>query len=202
MKIIVGLAKPTFGKVKIFGHDCLLEKQAVKKLLAFVPQENNLEREFTVEQALVTYGRIYGVRGLNRRLEEVMDEFRLSDIRKKDINRLSGGMARRVLIARAMLTKPHILLMDEPTVGLDPDIRRDMWNMIMALAGRGCTTILTTHYMEEAERLCDRVALLRRGELLTADTPAGIVKRAADSATGRDVSLETAFISLLGGVCQ
>lgn len=202
MKIIVGLAKPTFGKVKIFGHDCLLEKQAVKKLIAFVPQENNLEREFTVEQALVTYGRIYGVRGLNSRLEEVMEEFRLHDMRKKDINHLSGGMARRVLIARAMLTKPQLLLMDEPTVGLDPDIRWDMWNMISALAGRGCTIILTTHYMEEAERLCGRVALLRQGELLTADTPAEIVKRAAGSASGHNISLETAFIRLLGGASQ
>lgn len=197
MKIILGLTRPSAGEMNILGYDGFSETNMVRRLLAFVPQNNNLEKEFTIEQALKTYGRIYGVEDIERRLEQVLNEFRLQDIRGKKIDHLSGGMARRALIARAFLISPEILLMDEPTVGLDPDIRRDIWEIVTRLSRKGCTVFLTTHYMEEAEKLCGRVALLRQGELLATDTTAEIVKKAGVSA-GQRPSLETAFIRLLG----
>jgi ABC-2 type transport system ATP-binding protein len=154
-----------------------------------------MERELTVEETLLVYGRLFAVPDLGRRMEEMLTDFSLQAIRHKKIGLLSGGMARRALIARALLPKPELLLLDEPTVGLDPDVRQDIWNIVRRLAGEGKTVVLTTHYMEEAEKLCQRVAMLRTGRLALLDAPENIRERlgAQDSAAA---ALETVFIQL------
>lgn len=200
MKIITGLTKPDSGQISILGYDAIKERSEIKPLISFVPQINNLEKELTVSQALRIYGQIFGIKNIKTRLEEILDEFKLHDFKDKEIQHLSGGMSRRVLIARAILTKPKFLLLDEPTVGLDPDIRWDIWDIILNLAKSGTTIFLSTHYMDEAQKLCQRVALLRLGILVDVDTPDNIIKKVKIT-DGQTASLETAFIKLLGGCC-
>ncbi|BBB92168.1 MAG TPA: ABC transporter ATP-binding protein [Methylomusa anaerophila] len=195
MKVIAGLVRPTNGLVLIFGFDTVFRSAAVKQLVGFVPQDNNLERELTVEEVLFIYGRLFAVPNLKQRVEKTLQEFSLAEIRHQKVGLLSGGTARRTLIARALLPQPRLLLLDEPTVGLDPDVRQEIWNIVRRLAGEGKTVVLTTHYMEEAEKLCHRVAMLRTGRLALLDTPEGIKERlgVTDSAAA---ALETVFIQL------
>jgi len=195
MKVIAGLVHPNSGSAQIFGFDTACKSVTVKKLVGLVPQDNNLERELTVEEALRVYGRLFAIPDLKRQVEEKIEEFYLGSVRKKRVGLLSGGMARRVLIARALLPHPKLLLLDEPTVGLDPDVRNEIWEIIRRLAAEGKTVVLTTHYMEEAEKLCHRVAMLRSGRLVLLDTPEGIRNRlgTTDSAA---TALETVFIQL------
>jgi len=195
MKVIAGLVRPNKGSVQIFGFDMACKSVTVKKLVGLVPQDNNLERELTVEEALRVYGRLFAIPDLKRQVEEKIEEFSLGAVRKKRVGLLSGGMARRVLIARALLPHPQLLLLDEPTVGLDPDVRYEIWEIIRRLAAKGKTVVLTTHYMEEAEQLCHRVAMLRSGRLVLLDTPDGIRNRmgTTDSAA---MALEKVFIQL------
>lgn len=125
-------------------------------------------------------------------MREILHEFTMQDWQTKKVEHLSGGMARKVLIARAMLTNPKIILLDEPSVGLDPDVRQEIWQMILQLRSLGKTILITTHYMDEAEFLCDRVALLKEGRLLYMDTVEGL-KEHVQVATEK-ISLETAFL--------
>ncbi|CVK19278.1 ABC transporter ATP-binding protein [Sporomusa sphaeroides] len=198
MKLVAGLSRPDGGQLTIFGRDGGGERQGMKQRIALVAQENNLEREFTVQEALLTYARLYGVAKPRQRVEELVHKFNLTELCRKRVGVLSGGMARRLLIARALLPEPRLLLLDEPTVGLDPDVRQDIWAMIRGLVAAGTTIFMTTHYMEEAEQLCQRVALLKAGQIVAVDTPAGI-KRLADAESGNDqqTTLETAFLRLI-----
>ncbi len=196
MKIIAGLSRPERGRVILFGRDSLDGRAAEKHRIGWVPQENNLERELSVQEALLLYAWLFGVPSARRRVKQIMAEFNLEEIGGKNIGRLSGGMARRVLIARAMLPAPQMLLLDEPSVGLDPDVRQDIWQVIRLLADQGKTIFLTTHYMDEAEQLCDRLALLKAGRIMVTGTPAGIKSMAAGE-DERPVSLEEAFLRLI-----
>ncbi|HWQ60671.1 MAG TPA: ABC transporter ATP-binding protein [Negativicutes bacterium] len=195
MKVIAGLVRPTAGSVQIFGFDTVVRSPEIKRLVGLVPQESNLEREFTVEEALWVYGGLFAVAGLKRRIEETLEAFSLNEVRRKEVGVLSGGTARRVLIARALLPKPELLLLDEPTVGLDPDVRREIWAIIRRLSAEGKTIMLTTHYMDEAEKLCHRVAMMRSGHLAFLDTPERIGERfgTGDNTAG---ALENLFIRL------
>lgn len=194
LKVIAGLVKPDSGTVEIFGRPARPADAAVKALVGLVPQENNLERELTVTEALLIYGRLFQLDRLKERVEACIERFSLQGFRKKRVARLSGGMARRVLIARALLPEPRLLLLDEPTVGLDPEVRQELWQLIRQLVDGGLTVVLTTHYMEEAEVLCDRIAMLRQGQVAVLDTPAGIKRRFGTGAQA--ASLEQAFIQL------
>jgi ABC-type multidrug transport system ATPase subunit len=196
MKIIAGLSRPCGGQLIIFGRDGLTGRAAVKHRIGWVPQENNLERELTVKEALTLYALLFGVPFVRLRVKQVMTEFNLDDISGRDIGMLSSGMARRVLIARAVLPEPQMLLLDEPTVGLDPDVRQDIWQMIRALAVKGKTIFMTTHYMDEAEQLCDRLALLKAGRILMTGTPETI-KRMAEGGGDPAFTLEKAFLCLI-----
>lgn len=196
MKIIAGLSRPCSGQLSILGRDGFAGRAAVKHQIGWVPQENNLERELTVKEALTLYAWLFGVSNVKQRIKQIMIEFDLENIGGRNIGTLSGGMARRVLIARAILPEPHMLLLDEPTVGLDPDVRQDIWQMIRALAGKGKTIFMTTHYMDEAEQLCDRLALLKAGRLLMTGTPEKI-KRMAQGEDDPKVTLEKAFLRLI-----
>lgn len=198
MKLIAGLSRPDSGQLTIFGRDGSGERQSLKDKIALVVQDNNLEREFTVYEALLTYARLFGIEPTRQRVEQIISEFNLSDMCCKQVDTLSGGMARRVSIARALLPKPELVLLDEPTVGLDPDVRQDIWAIVKHLADRGTTIFMTTHYMEEAEQLCHRVALLKEGQVITVDTPNGLKAQAEGGADNRKIlTLETAFLRLV-----
>ncbi|CUH97700.1 hypothetical protein P22_3835 [Propionispora sp. 2/2-37] len=196
MKIIAGLSRPLSGRLSILGRDGLAARAAVKQQIGWVPQENNLERELTVREALTLYAWLFGVPAVKLRVKQIMKEFNLEDIGGRNIGMLSGGMARRVLIARAMLPEPQMLLLDEPTVGLDPDVRQDIWEMIRDLSGKGKTIFMTTHYMDEAEQLCNRLALLKAGRLLLTGTPEKI-KNMAEGNGDPKFTLEKAFLRLI-----
>ncbi len=196
MKIIAGLSQPCSGRLTIFNRDGLAERAQLKPLIGWVPQDNNLERELTVREALALYARLFAARPFQPRVQQIMTEFNLESIGERRIELLSGGMARRVLIARAILPEPKLLLLDEPTVGLDPDVRQDIWQLIRSLAAQGKTIFMTTHYMDEAEQLCDRLALLKAGSLLMTGTPAAM-KSMAEGKPHSAVTLEAAFLRLI-----
>lgn len=198
MKIVAGLVRPTAGAVTIFGIDAMQQTQRLRRLVGIVPQDSNLERELTVTEALTVYGRLFGLESLRERVEETIAAFSLQGMRQKRVGRLSGGMMRRVLIARALLPKPQLLLLDEPTVGLDPDVRQEIWQIIQDLAASGKTMLLTTHYMEEAARLCAHIALLKAGRLALVATPEEIQRRYGGDASN-EAALEALFIQLAKG---
>lgn len=195
MKIIAGLTRPDRGRVEIFGAAAGNRSAVLKRLVGLVPQDNNMERDLTVEEVLRIYARLFGVDRIAQRVEAALAEFSLGEYRTKRIGHLSGGLARRALIARALLPEPRLLLLDEPTVGLDPDVRRELWDIVRRLAAAGKTIVITTHYMEEAEQLCHRVAMLKAGRLALLDTPQGIKTRFGQC-DGTATALETAFIKL------
>lgn len=198
MKIVAGLVRPTAGTVSIFGIDSAQQTPQLRRLVGIVPQDSNLERELTVTEALTVYGRLFGLESLRERVEETIAAFSLQGMREKRVGRLSGGMMRRVLIARALLPKPQLLLLDEPTVGLDPDVRQEIWQIIQELAAAGKTMLLTTHYMEEAARLCAHIALLKAGRLALVATPDEIQQRYGGAASNEE-ALEALFIQLAKG---
>lgn len=195
MKIVAGLVRPDEGTISIFGRDAKNRTTELKRLVGLIPQDNNLEREFTVREALTTYGRLFGLSDLRGAAEEAIARFDLGEMQDKTIRSLSGGMMRRVLIARSLLPKPELILLDEPTVGLDPDVRQDIWDIIAALAREGKTLIFTTHYMEEAVRLCDRIAIFRLGRLVVSETKESLQSRIGSGAD----DLEKLFIRLSRG---
>jgi ABC-type multidrug transport system ATPase subunit len=195
MKTMAGLVRPNSGSLKFFGENALARTPAMKCRVGLAPQDNNMERELTVEEALSVYGRLFGVLQLKQRVEETIEEFSLGDMRRKVVRSLSGGMMRRALIARTLMPKPELLLLDEPTVGLDPDVRHEIWEIIRSLSRAGKTIVLTTHYMDEAEKLCEQIAILKAGRLAFLDTPEGIEERfGGANATGE--ALEMLFIQL------
>ena len=195
MKIVSGLSIATTGNVEIFGTD---KKQADKKALmsriGIVPQGNNLEREATVKEALILYAKLFKVQNAKEKVDELIKEFDMESWQDTKTWYLSGGMARKTMIVRALIPEPELLLLDEPSVGLDPDVRRDVWSIIEKLKNLGKTAILTTHYMEEADFLCDRIALLKAGRILCVDTAEALKKLVGH---GEQVTLEDAFLSLI-----
>ena len=168
---ILGLLGPNgAGKtsmMKIISAD--KERAKIKSQLGFVMQDNNMEREFSVKEALLYYARLYKVKNYKYEVERIISQFEMNTWQDRKIEKLSGGMARKAMIARALLVKPKILLLDEPSVGLDPDVRYDIWQEIKKLKNMGISVIITTHYMEEAEYLCDKIAILKQGRLLAID---------------------------------
>jgi len=195
MKIMAGLVRPTAGTLTIFGEDAVSRKADMKCKIGLAPQDNNMERELSVEETLTVYGRMFGILQLKRRVEETIEEFSLGDMRRKVVRTLSGGMMRRALIARTLMPKPELLLLDEPTVGLDPDVRHEIWDIIRNLSSAGKTIVLTTHYMDEAEKLCEKIAILKAGRLAFLDTPEGIANRFGGVDSNGE-ALETLFIQL------
>lgn len=198
LKLIAGLSAPDQGHVEIFGVDARRNRKRLSAAVGLVPQENTLERELTVREALELYAKLYGVKAPKERVAGLIAEFQMESWQDSGIDHLSGGMARRALIARALLPNPRLLLLDEPSVGLDPDVRQEIWQVIRRLKTKGKTVVITTHYMDEAEALCDRVALLRGGRLLCVDTADGLKRRADLIGPGREnATLEAAFLRLI-----
>ena len=197
MKIISGLSRANSGKLDILGIDADKERAKIKSQLGFVMQDNNMEREFSVKEALLHYARLYKVKNYKYEVEKIISQFEMNTWQDRKIEKLSGGMARKAMIARALLVKPKILLLDEPSVGLDPDVRYDIWQEIKKLKNMGISVIITTHYMEEAEYLCDKIAILKQGELLAIDEVEKI-KQIMQKDENEDITLEKAFLRFIG----
>jgi ABC-2 type transport system ATP-binding protein len=166
--IVSSLVNKTSGRVSIFGHDLDTDIVAAKKCLGVVPQEINFSQFEKVEDILVTQGGYYGIPAHEARAtaEHYLKALGLWDKRQQASRMLSGGMKRRLMIARALIHKPRLLILDEPTAGVDIELRRSMWQFLTELNASGTTIILTTHYLEEAEALCRRIAIIDRGEIL------------------------------------
>ncbi|HKC12144.1 MAG TPA: ABC transporter ATP-binding protein, partial [Vicinamibacteria bacterium] len=172
------LVRPTSGRVVIDGVDVVAAPREAKRRIAVVPQTRNLDRDLTVREVLTYHGRYFGLPASEReaRADRLLAEMQIADKGSAKPLTLSGGQQQRVMIARALMHDPRVLLLDEPTTGLDPQARRMLWETLRGLHQKGLTLILTTHYMEEADRLCERLAIIDHGRILTLDTPAALKK--------------------------
>ena len=175
---LAGLVRAPAGRIAVFGLDPVTVP-AARGLVGLAPQEIHLDRFLTARDVLVYHGRYFGMeRGdAAARADELLAAFELSSKARTRPNRLSGGMRRRLLIARALVHRPRLVVLDEPTAGVDVELRHDLWRFLRALHGAGTTVLLTTHYIEEAEELCDRVALIRSGRIVAEGTTAQLVAR-------------------------
>ena len=191
IRLVAGLARPDAGTIHVCGEDAAKRSVRFRRLIGLVPQENTLESELTVGESLLAYARLYGINDAKEVVHQTAERYHLSDFLDKRPEEISGGMKRRAVIARAAMTDPAVLLLDEPSAGLDPDLRQEVWALIRKLRDAGKTLLLTTHYMEEAERLCGRIAFLRAGRLRALDTAEGIRAAAGDAK-----DLEQAFLRL------
>lgn len=169
----------TSGTVEVFGWDVAQHPREVKATLGVCPQEDNLDPDFSVERNLLAYARYFRIprTEARRRTTELLQLMQLTEKRHVQIDELSGGMKRRLILARALLNQPRLLLLDEPTTGLDPQARHMIWHRIRDLKAGGTSILLTTHYMEEASHLCDRVILMDHGRILLEGPPAELIER-------------------------
>ena len=165
---VVSLARPDSGRVKVFGRDAHREFREARRMIGVSPQEVNLDKFLTVEETLIFHAGYYGVskKKARERAEELLERFGLVGKRDQRTNTLSGGMKRRVLFARALMHDPEILFLDEPTAGVDVELRYKLWGYIRELNRGGMTILLTTHYLEEAEALCEEIALINGGNIV------------------------------------
>ena len=173
---ITTLVRPTSGRIFVDGVDVARDPMAAKRRIAVVPQARNLDRDLTVREILTYHGRYFGLPAAEReaRADRLLKELQITEKAGAKPLTLSGGLQQRVMIARALMHDPKVLLLDEPTTGLDPQARRLLWETLRGLHQAGLTLILTTHYMEEADRLCQRLAIVDHGRILTIDTPAAL----------------------------
>ncbi len=177
MKMIYGLSTVESGRLAIFGRPITLTPPEIKHCLGVVPQEDNLDPDLPVLENLEVYAGLFGAsrRQARERSREMLTFMGLESKEQSPVDSLSGGQKRRLIIARALLNHPRLLILDEPTTGLDPQGRHLVWQKLRSLKSEGVTLILTTHYMEEASQLCDRLVIMHEGRVLTEGTPAGLV---------------------------
>jgi ABC-2 type transport system ATP-binding protein len=183
--VICGLVRPSSGSARVFGNDVSGNPAAFRARIGVLPQETALYDEVTAVQNLRFAAALYDVKDTDKRIADVLRLVGLSDRARDTVRGFSGGMQRRLSIARALLHDPELLILDEPTVGVDVEARHQIWAHIRSLRAGGRTVVLTTNYLDEAEALCDRVAILRAGSLVAEDTPAALAAR-----TGRCLELE------------
>jgi ABC-2 type transport system ATP-binding protein len=183
--MICGLIRPSSGTVRVLGEDVATAGASLRARIGILPQETALYEEVTARQNLNFAASLYGVRHPETRIAEVLELAGLSSRANDVVRGFSGGMKRRLAIARALLHNPPLLILDEPTVGVDVEARHQIWAHVRSLRASGRTVVLTTNYLDEAEALCDRVAILRAGKLVAEDTPAALTAR-----TGRCLELE------------
>ncbi len=178
MRIIAATLTRTSGEITILGKDPEKFGPEIKAHLGVVPQSDNLDQNLTVEENLYIYGRYFGLskKFLKPKIEELLEFAQLGDKRSVKVEALSGGMKRRLTIARALVSEPEILMLDEPTTGLDPQARHILWDRLFRLKEQGVTLLITTHYMDEAEQLCDRLMVMDKGSIMAEDSPAGLIK--------------------------
>lgn len=175
---LAGLSRPSSGRVLVHGHDVQTDYKISRRLLGVVPQELVFDPFFTVREALRIQSGYFGVKKNDAWIDELLDSLGLTDKAGANMRQLSGGMKRRVLVAQALVHKPRVIVLDEPTAGVDVELRQTLWQFIAKLNKQGHTVLLTTHYLEEAEALCGRIALLKRGQLLALERTSDLLRSA------------------------
>lgn len=177
LRMLLGLTRPDAGTIRVLGLEVPREARQVRERIGVVPQLDALDPDFTVAENLIVFARYFGHRAeAARRNPDALLEFAgLAHKRNAKISELSGGMKRRLTLARALVNDPELLLLDEPTTGLDPQARHLIWERLRQLLGRGKSILVTTHFMEEAERLCDRIAIVDHGRCIAVDSPSGLI---------------------------
>ena len=184
MRMIYCVSPLTSGTLNVLGMDVTEDRQRdIKALIGVVPQENNLDPDFTVHKNLTVYARYFQIEPklASKRADELIEFMQLTEKRDSKIEELSGGMKRRLIIARALINDPRILILDEPTTGLDPQARHLIWERVRKLKKRKVTVILTTHYMDEAEQLCDRLIILDKGKIVAEGNPRDLIEKHVSS---------------------
>ena len=182
MKMLYGKVRRNFkyhGQIRVFGYDPIKNELEIKYVSGIVPQENNLDLELSVIQNLMVYSKFYSIKKKTamERIENLLDFMELSNKKNSKIRQLSGGMKRRLVIARALINDPKLLILDEPTTGLDPQVRHIIWDKLRILKKGGVTILLTTHYMEEAYQLCDKLIMMHKGKKVLEGNPAALIKK-------------------------
>lgn len=179
MKMISSVSQRSSGELEILGKEPNTQGPEIRAHLGVVPQKDLLDRELKVWENLMVYGRYFGLsrKWLKGKIEELLDFAQLQDKRNAKADDLSGGMQRRLAIARGLVNEPEILLLDEPTTGLDPQARHILWDRLFRLKEQGVTLVITTHYMDEAEQLCDRLIVMDKGRIMAEGSPAELIKQ-------------------------
>ncbi|MFI9454508.1 ABC transporter ATP-binding protein [Amycolatopsis sp. NPDC052450] len=179
MRMIASVSPRSDGDLRVLGMDPDVEGPKIRARLGVVPQQDNLDTELTVRQNLQIYGRYFGLSRshVRNKAEELMEFAQLTDRANAEVDSLSGGMKRRLTIARSLVNDPELLLLDEPTTGLDPQARHLLWDRLFRLKAGGTTLIITTHYMDEAEQLCDRLVVMDNGRIAAEGSPADLISR-------------------------
>lgn len=179
MKMIASTSQRTSGELLILGKDPNQHGPEIRAHLGVVPQQDNLDRELKVWENLMVYGRYFGLsrKWLKGKIEELLEFAQLVEKRNNKVEELSGGMKRRLTIARGLVNEPEILMLDEPTTGLDPQARHILWDRLFRLKELGVTLVITTHYMDEAEQLCDRLMVMDKGKIMAEGSPAELIKK-------------------------
>ncbi len=175
MRLLTGQAIADSGDLRVLGHELPEQSKAARARMGVVPQLDNLDVDVTVEENLKVSARLYRVKDIPAAVDRALGMARLTDRRKDAVDELSGGMRRRMLLARGLIHDPDLILLDEPTVGLDPQIRTQMWTLIDDLRNRGKTVLMSTHYIEEAERLADDIAVMAHGKIIARGKPSDLV---------------------------
>ena len=175
MRLLTGQAIPDSGEIQVLGHELPREAKSARAEMGVVPQLDNLDVDVTVEDNLAVYARLYRVNDVGAAVDRALDRARLQARRRDAVDQLSGGMRRRLLLARGLVHEPKLILLDEPTVGLDPQIRTELWTLIDDLRSRGTTILMSTHYIEEAERLADEVAVMANGKIISRGRPSELI---------------------------
>ena len=178
MRIIGATSQRTSGDVKLLGKDPELNGPQIRAHLGVVPQQDNLDEELTCSENLYIYGRYFGLpkNMIKQKIDDLLEFAQLNEKKDSKVNSLSGGMKRRLTIARALVSDPDILMLDEPTTGLDPQARHILWDRLFRLKEKGVTLLITTHHMDEAEQLCDRLIVMDKGKIMAEGSPAGLIK--------------------------
>jgi len=188
---LAGLTRLDSGAIRVLGHDVVRDFRQSRRLLGVVPQELVFDPFFSVRETLRIQSGYFGIRNNDDWIDEILHHLDLSNKADANMRRLSGGMKRRVLVAQALVHKPPVIVLDEPTAGVDVELRQGLWQFVRRLNGEGHTIILTTHYLEEAEALCNRIALMKQGQLVALDSTANLM------AAHPGASLEEVFIRTL-----
>ncbi|HZO05959.1 MAG TPA: ABC transporter ATP-binding protein [Solirubrobacterales bacterium] len=183
MRLLTGQAIADEGSLRVLNHELPRQSKEARALMGVVPQLDNLDVDVTVEDNLAVYARLYRVKDVGSAVDKALAIARLQDRRKDEVDKLSGGMRRRLLLARGLVHEPRLVLLDEPTVGLDPQIRTELWTLIGDLKARGTTILMSTHYIEEAERLADEVAVMHQGRIISRGRPADLIAEHAGRQT-------------------
>jgi lipooligosaccharide transport system ATP-binding protein len=183
MRLLTGQAIADSGELRVLGHELPAKAKTARAEMGVVPQLDNLDVDVTVEDNLAIFARLYRVPDVAKAVDKALDIARLQERRGAAVDELSGGMRRRLLLARGLVHEPRLVLLDEPTVGLDPQIRTELWTLIGELKARGTTILISTHYIEEAERLADEVAVMHQGKIISRGRPSELITEHAGRQT-------------------